>query len=367
MEIKTSKTELVKALTPATNAVGSKNVVAILNNVLIQANKEKECVIITGTDLEIGIRTTCNAQVVSEGVVTAPAKKLYDIVRELPDGEVEIAVGKNNAVNIRAGKAFFKVLGLEADDFPKFPELDKNQFFEIDQKTLKHCLSATVFSVSRDEARYTLNGVLMAVRNGAARFVATDGKRLAFVQKEVNLPKEVILETIIPTKAVFELTKTLSETGIVRVAYSQNQILFEFDGTAIISRLIEGKFPNYEQVIPKEQKTSTQIHRETFLSAVRRMAILTSQENQSVKLDFTKGKVLVSSRSPSLGEAKEELEADVTGEDLAIGFNPGYLTDILKNIDTEQVSLSMGGPDKPGLFKKDDGYLYVVMPMQLTY
>ena len=367
MDIKVQKTDFLKAVSLTAGAVSSKGAVPVLNNILLQANKEMEQIVLTGTDLEIGIRTNCQAQVILEGSITIPAKKLFDIVRELPEGEIDIAVTKNNAVNIKAKKAYFKIMGLGAEDFPKLPEPTPNQTFELDQAILKHCLGLTSFAISHDETRYTLNGVLIALKNGMARFVATDGKRLAFVEKKVDLLKDISIDAIIPAKTVLELLKNLPGQGKVKVMYSQNQILFQLEGTTIVSRLIEGKFPNYEQVIPKETKTNTQLNRQDFLSAIKRISLLTSQENQTVKLDFTKGRVLVSSRSPNLGEAKEELEAEVLGEDLAIGFNPNYLTDILKNLDVDQISLSLTGPDKPGLFKKNDEYLYVVMPMQLTY
>ena len=245
MEIKINKNDFVKTLSLTTAVVGSKNTIPILNNILIRTNKPQDQITVIGTDLEIGVQSTCPAQITTEGAVTMPAKKFYDIIRELPESEIEIVVGKNNAVNIKAKKTFFKILGLAADDFPEPPEFTRQELFEIEQKTLKHCLSATVFAVSHDEARYTLNGILIMVKNGHIRFVATDGKRLAFVEKEINLPKTLTLEAIIPAKAVFELAKNLSETGTAKIAYSQNQILFEFDGTTVISRLIEGKFPNY--------------------------------------------------------------------------------------------------------------------------
>jgi len=223
--------------------------------------------------------------------------------------------------------------------------------------------------MTRDEARYTLNGVLLIFRSTFVRFVATDGKRLATTEKKLNLTNDVNMEVIVPAKTVFELIKTLSDEGgerKIKILFAQNQIIFRLSKTTFISRLIEGRFPNYEQVIPKEEKTSAKVKREEFLSAMRRVAILTSQENQAAKLDFTKGRIMFSSRSPNLGESKEEIQADVSGDDLTIGFNPNYVIEALKNLDTEEVLLSLSEPDKPGLIKTDSGYLYVVMPMQLS-
>ena len=364
VQLKVRKDELLKSLTIVLGAVGTKNTLPILNNILIQTDGPDR-ILLTATDLELGIRTKCPATVALQGSITVPAKKLYEIVRELGSGELEITVAKNNAVNIKANRSFFKIMGLEADDFPKLPEPAAGQPFELDQQTLKQCLTLTVFAISRDEARYALNGVLVILRNGSARFVATDGKRLASIEKDVELPKDLNLEAIIPAKTLFELIKVLSEgEGKVKIASAQNQIIFQVRETVFISRLIEGRFPNYEQVIPKEEKTTSQINRQELLSAMKRVALLTSQENQSVKLDFIQGKLLISSRSPN-GEAKEDVQAQVTGEDVTVGFNPNYIIDALKNLDMENISFCVTEPDKPGLIKTQEGYLYVVMPMQL--
>ena len=366
IQIKAQRDELLKALTTVMGAISSKNTLPILNNILLQTDGP-DTLIVMGTDLELGIKTRCAADVGLQGAVTAPARKLYEIVRELTPGDVEITVAKNNAVNIRTSKSFFKIMGLEPDDFPKLPEPTLEQSFELDQQVLKQCLALTSFAISRDETRYTLNGVLMILKNKKMRFVATDGKRLASIEKDADLANDIVLEAIVPAKTVSELIKAIAdEAGKVRIMYTQNQIIFQLTETTFISRLIEGRFPNYEQVIPKDQKTTVQANRQELLSAMKRVSLLTSQENQSVKLDFTKGHLLISSRSPNLGEAKEEMSAEVTGEDITIGFNPSYVIDVLKNLGTEQIFLSMTDPDKPGLIKTEDGYLYVVMPMQLS-
>ncbi len=366
IQIKVQKDDFLKAITTVSGAISSKATLPILNNILIQSDGPDQ-ILLTGTDLELGIRTQCPATVSLQGSVTVPAKKLYEIVRELTPGEIEVTVAKNNAVNIKTNKSFFKIMGLEPDDFPKLPELTPEQSFELDQQVLKQCLALTSFAISRDETRYTLNGVLVILRNKTARFVATDGKRLASIEKNLNLSSDVMLEAIIPLKTVSELIKALSDgEGKAKVVCAQNQIIFQLNKTTFVSRLIEGRFPNYEQVIPKDEKTTARVNRQELLSAMKRVSLLTSQENQSVKLDFIKGRVLISSRSPNLGEAKEEVQAEVTGDNLAIGFNPSYVIDVLKNVDVEEVLLSMTEPDKPGLIKSEDGYQYVVMPMQLS-
>jgi DNA polymerase-3 subunit beta len=198
------------------------------------------------------------------------------------------------------------------------------------------------------------------------RFVATDGRRLAFVQKALDQEIKTPAEIIVPTKATQELSKILGREGTVKITCTKNQAIFYFGKTTLVTRLIEGHFPNYEQVIPKEEKMVSRVGREELLQAIRRAAILTSPESQLVKFDFLKDRVLISSRTPNLGEAREEVAAEGKGGELAIGFNPAYLLDVLKNLDIDTVSFCLSDPDKPGLLRGKDDYLYVVMPMQLN-
>lgn len=365
METTVQKQSFLKAVAQVSSVTSSRtNTLPILENILIETRGEDQ-LFLMGTDLEILITATTPAKVQKEGSITIPAKKLHDIIKELPEGEIEIVVAKNNAVNIKSNKAYFKIMGLSKDDYPKFPDVNQEDIIEIEQSLIKNSLSLTIFAISRDETRYVLNGVLISIKENHIRFVATDGRRLAFIDKELPKNTSKDFEMILPTKAAQELLKLLSWEGTVQITPLQNQVLFRFGDTHLISRLIEGHFPNYEQVIPKEEKTVTVADREEFLQAVRRASLLTSTEAPAVKLDFVKGKILVSSRSPNLGEAKEELPAEVTGGELAIGFNPNYLIDVLKNLDIDQISLSLTDADKPGLLKGKDGYLYVIMPMQL--
>lgn len=365
MKLKANKEALLKAISVVDGAVSSRATLPILSNILIETTGKNQ-IKITGTDLEIGIVCQLPIDVQEEGSVTVPAKKLYDIVRELSQGDLEFIVAKNNTITIKNDKSHFKIMGLPKDDFPKLPDPDFDNCLEIDQKTLKESFNLTTFAVSHDETRFVLNGVLCQIKAGKMKIVATDGRRLAFVQKEIKTPNQFSFEGIIPSKTVQELNKLMSGQGEMKIIPLKNQIMFHFGDIWVISRLIEGHFPNYEQVIPKEEKTISTVDRETFLSAVRRASLLTSPESQSVKLDVLKNKLLISSRCPNLGEAREEVEASTEGEDLVIGFNPGYLIDVLKNLDVEKISLGLTNSDKPGMVKGKDNYLCVIMPMQLT-
>ena len=341
------------------------NTLPILGNILIESKSPSE-LLLAGTDLELGISTTLEVEGKTEGSVTLPGKKLFEILKELPPGKVEVTVAKNNAVNIKAGKAIFKIMGLAKDDFPKLPEPDLSEAIEIEQAIFKECLKLTSFAISRDETRYVLNGIYIQILQNLIRFVATDGRRLAFVQKKIEKETKNTAEMIVPTKAIQELSKILGREGTVKVIPTKNQAIFHFGNTVLVTRLIEGHFPNYEQVIPKEEKTISQVSREELLQAVRRAALLTSPDSQFVKFDFLKDRVLISSRTPNVGEVKEEVLAEVKGGELAIGFNPAYLLDVLKNLDIDTVSFCLSEPDKPGLLRGKDDYLYVVMPMQLN-
>lgn len=366
MEIQILKSDLLKAIGMVGGVAAQKaNTLPILGNILLETTPEKNLRLV-GTDLEVGISTTVPAKVIKEGSITVPAKKISEIIRELPEGEIEITVAKNNAVNIRAGKAYFKIMGLSKEDYPKLPEWSRSEAIEIDQSLVKESLSLTAFAISYDETRYVLNGVLISIKKNKACFVSTDGRRLAYIEKDFENKNGRDFEMIVPVKAVHELLKMLSWEGKVQIIPSQNQVVFNFGETFLVSRLIEGHFPNYEQVIPKGEKTTSLASREELLQAIRRTSLLTSPDSPAVKLDFVRGKILISSRSPNLGEAKEELPADVTGDEIAIGFNPHYLIDVLKNLEIEKISLSLTDPDKPGLLRGKDGYFYVVMPMQLN-
>jgi len=366
MQFSVDKSKFLQAVGLVSGVASQKpNTLPILGNILLELKEGNELLLV-GTDLELGISTLLEVEKTKEGTITVLGKKLHEILRELPPGPVEVEVAKNNAVNIKAGKALFKIMGLGKDDFPKLPESNLEGAVEIEQQIFKECLALTSFAISHDETRYVLNGVYIQLSGNQIKFIATDGRRLAFVQKKLEKETQNTIEMIVPTKATQELAKILGEQGTAKIVPTKNQAVFHIGKTTLVTRLIEGHFPNYEQVIPKDEKTTSSLKREDLLQAVRRAALLTSADSQLVKFDFLKDRVLVSSRTPNLGEAREEVSAEVNGGELAIGFNPAYLLDVLKNLDVDTVSFSLTEPDKPGLLKGKDDYLYVIMPMQLN-
>jgi len=249
------------------------------------------------------------------------------------------------------------------------PEFKDKESIIIPQPLLKRMLAMTSFAMSFDQTRYVLNGSLFVMGPKTIRVVATDGRRMSMVESALQLPKDFEKnpkQIIVPAKAIAELLKTLGTEGDAKIIISENQALFNLGSTTIISRLIEGEFPKYEQVVPKESKDKLKVSRESLLLAVKRASILTSQESQAIKLEIFKDKLVISKVTPELGESREELPVSYSGPGLVIGFNPGYLLDVLKNMDKPDVALELSSPEKPGVIRTDDGYVYVVLPMQIT-
>jgi DNA polymerase-3 subunit beta len=332
--------------------------------VLVEAFDEK--LLLMATDLDMGIISTIPLKPNTTGSITIPAKKFSDIIKELPESEISVSVKKNNLVNIECQKGVFKMMGLPKDEFPQLPEFKDKDAITIQQKKLKDMLAKTSFAMSRDETRYVLNGILFIIKPSFIRLVATDGRRLAVAESKMQLPKTQERKMILPTKAVGELTKILGDDGEVKVAFSENQVSFDVGATKLVSRLIEGEFPNYEQVIPKETKEKIGIQRQLFLAALRRAALFTNTDSLAIKIEAAKDRVVLSKSTPYIGEAREEMAADYKGKEISIGFNPDYLIDALKSIDAEMIDFEVADPEKPGVIRMGDEYVYVVLPMQLA-
>jgi len=365
MQFETKKDDFLKGLQTVQNAIPQKNTLPILANLLLETDKDR--VKLTATDLDIGISSRVSTKLKAEGSITVPAKKLLDIIKELPDeNTVTILLKKNNMITIDCGKAHFKIIGLPKDEFPQLPEFKNKESLTIPQKLLKEILTLTNFAVSKDETRYVLNGVLFIIKKDKIRTVATDGKRLALAEKK--LPEKTLLDkrAIVPAKTVQEVSRMLQEEGDVKIQFSESQIFFDLGTTNIISRLIEGDFPNYEQVIPEEKEEKAEIDRQQFLAAVKRANLFTNPDSLAVKVDVSKNKMIISKNAPFIGEVKEEMPIKYNGKAMSIGFNPSYVIDVLKNLTDDEIGLELEGPDGPGVIRKGGEYIYVVLPMQLT-
>ena len=366
MDFKVTKDALVEGIQIVQNAVSQKSSLPILSNVLLEAeNNELK---LTATDLDMGICATIPIQIEQAGAITVPAKKFFDIVKALPDAsEIIVSMKKNNFVTIKSGKAQIKIIGLPKDEFPQLPQFKDIDAITIEQSILKEMLNLTDFAISRDDTRYVLNGILLLISKDKVSMVATDGRRLANIIKP--LPSKTLIDrsVIVPSKTVQEVKRMLQEEGEVTIKFSDTQILFSFESCFVLSRLIEGEYPNYRNVIPEKSNKEVVVGRETFLAATRRASIFTDQDSMAIKLNVTKKKMTISKNTPYLGEAKEEIEIEFSGNsDIEIGFNPRYLIDVLKSIQDEEIVFELNDSNKPGVVRRGDEYIYVVLPMQLT-
>lgn len=362
MRIKIKRKDLMEAIQSLQNIVSVRTTLPVLANFLIET--QKDSLKMVATDLDIGISKITPAEIQEEGKITIPAKRFAEIIRELPEeGEINISVKKNNSIHISCENSFFKLMGIPAEEFPKIPRIEKEPDLVLSQKELKETLDLTIFAVSRDEARYILNGILFDLKEKNLNFVATDGRRLSLVSKDVE--KTGSFQIIVPLKTMQELNRLLKEEGEIKLIQSENQVCFEFNQTIIISRLIEGEFPNYRQVIPEEKRNKIKIKREPFLQAIRRVSLFTTTESLSVKLEVLKDKMIISKIISEIGEAREEIPIEYGGKEIVIGFNPHYLMDVLKSVKEEEIPLELEDSDKPGVIRLPY-YIHIVLPMQLV-
>ncbi len=370
MRINVTKESLLKGIQTVQNAVSTKSTLPILSHVLIEA--KKQTIRLTSTDLEIGVSVLVEGEVLEEGATTAPARKFSEIVKELPAQEpIRISLKKGQSIHIESGKSFFRLMGLAKEDFPQLPEFSSpsakgGDWVKIPQKTLKNMIQLTSFAMSHDDARYILNGIFFSFQNKLLKLVATDGRRLALVDQEIPELGGGKREMIVPMKTIHELSRNLGDEGEVLFCFKENQIQINLGVVTITSRLIEGEYPNYEQVIPKKIKEELKVGTQDFLQATRRANILTNQESQAVKINIIKDRMIITKNTPDLGEVREELEVDYKGGELAIGFNPNFLIDVLKNIEEESVRFGFIDPEKPAVIKSGDHYTYIVLPMQIS-
>lgn len=364
MKFSVSKEKLLGALQTVQNVVSTRTTLPILSNVLLRASDGK--LQLTTTDLDVGISGTAEVQVDKAGATTLPARRLATIVRELPASDVTIEVDAKNVASIRCGQSFFKILGLPEEEFPPLPKFDDAKVFTLGQQALRDALKKTSYAISTDETRYVLNGILFSFKDNKLTMVATDGRRLALVDLELEFPRSQEVEVIVPAKCVTELARLLGDEGELKMSVGENQVAFEVDGTLLVSKLIEGNYPNYRQVIPGETKERITLERELFLNAVHRVSLLASEKSNSVKLVFSKNNIEIASNTPDVGEAREALAVNYRGKDFSIAFNPDFLMAPLKSLANDEVFLDLIDEMSPGVIRINTPFLYVLMPMRIS-
>ncbi len=363
MKFKVERDSLIAAIQTVQNIITSKSALPILSNILIET--QQDGIRLTATDLDIGITCVIPVDIQEQGAITIPAKRFSDIVKEFPVDIVSVTTKKNNLVVIDSELCQFKIMGLAKEEFPKLPEFKDKKVIRVEQATLKEILALTSFAVSFDETRYILNGILFKISKGVLTLVSTDGKRLAVAEKKLSVDLDVDLSIIVPIKTIHELNRNLKEAGELSLVVGSNQALFDLGRVVIISRLIEGEFPDYKQVVPAVSENKMRIGRNQFLLAVKRAALLATQDYQAVKLEVFKNKLVISKSTPDVGEFHEELATEYQGRELVIGFNPVYLMDILKNLSDEAINLELTDGEKPGVIRIS-GYVYIVLPMRIN-
>jgi DNA polymerase-3 subunit beta len=369
MNLTISKEQIINGLQAVQNVVSNRTTLPILSNVLMRTNGER--LEFTATDLDVTISSGVEAKVKKQGASTVPVKKLFGIVRELTSADIDMEVDEKNVCSVRSGSSFYKINGLSADEFPPLTKLKDEKKVTLPQETVRTMMKRTSFAISTDESRYVLNGIYLSVKDHKLTMVATDGRRLAHVDHEVDVPEQSYGEFIVPSKTVGELNRLLQDKGEIEIRYAENQASFtlkdEKGGTVLImTKLVEGNYPNYRQVIPNETKERITLVREEFLHALRRAEIMTSEKSNSVKLNFGKNRLEITANSPEVGEAKESLAINYKGPEMAIAFNPKYVIDPLNALANEEVYLELIDELSPGVLKTNDPFLYVVMPMRLS-
>src|SRR3984885_9346593 len=369
MNLTVAKDQIINGLQAVQNIVGIRTTLPILSNVLLKGDGNR--LELTATDLDVTVSCGVEASVKKGGSATVPVKKLFGIVRELNNPEIEIEVDERNTCSVRSGASFYKINGLAAEEFPPLPKFKEDKKVVLPQEKIKGMLKKTSFAISTDESRYVLNGIFISLKEHKMTMVATDGRRLALVDEEVDVSEKSQGEFIVQAKAVNELNRLLTDKGEVEIRYSENQAAFTLKdekgfSILIITKLIEGNYPNYRQVIPGEAKERVALQREEFLHALKRAEIMTSDKSNSVKLTFTKNNLAITANSPEVGEARETLAINYKGKDMAIAFNPKYMIDPLNALPNDEVFLELIDELSRGVFKINGPFLYVVMPMRLS-
>jgi len=368
MELVVRKFDLLKELQLFQGIVERKNTIPILANVLFEA--KGDTVRLAATDLEVGLRAECKASIAKAGALTLPAKKLFEIVKELPDTDIRIDEEKSGAVKVAADRFEGRMQTMSKDDFPTLPEM-AGDGVAINRKLLREMVVKTQFAITGEDTRYFLNGALFVVRYDAMMLVATDGHRLAIVTAPREGDSKVEeMRTILPKKTLSELSRLLAEgEEDIRFARSDSHIFFRIDGRLLVSRMIDGQFPAYERVIPKNNDKRIEFERDRFQAAIRRVSLLSNERSRAVKFNIENGRVEIASQTPDLGEAREQIAVDYTGPAMTISFNAQYVLDFLGVSDSDLVAVEFKDDVSQTVMKPigttDFDYTYVVMPMRV--
>ena len=373
MEFTVSKADLVRELSLSQGVVEKKTTIPILSNVLLEARGDR--LYLTATDLELGMRTSCAARVKKEGSGTIPARKLLDYVRLLPDAEITVKFLENNWASFTCGRSRTRIAGMSRESFPELPAMAE-AIAEIPVKQLSGMIARTMFAISMEESRFTLNGALLLLADKTLTMVATDGHRLAYVQRPSDAPGSngVAYRALVPRKAMAEITKLSDEAGPdgkVRFGGDDNHLFFEFGPRLLITRKLTGNFPDYERVLPQDNTNIAKLVKDEIRGAIERVAQFADERSRAIRVQFTAGEVKVFSSALETGESEESVPGEYSGPDLEIGFNAQYLLDFLRAIPQDHVAFGLKDQKSAGELQpskseeESEIYRYVVMPMRI--
>ncbi len=368
MEFTVSKADLARELGLLHGVVEKKTTIPILSNVLVEARGDR--LVLTATDLELGMRTSCPAKVKKEGSGTIPAKKLLDYVRLLPDAEITVKFAENQWASLTCGRSRTRIAGMSRESFPELPAMPES-VARIPVKNLTAMISRTIFAISMEESRFTLNGALLLMSDKGLTMVATDGHRLAYTHSETT--GQGSYRSLVPRKAMTEITRLadgVGEDGQAGFAGDDNHLFFEFGPRLLITRKLTGNFPDYDRVLPQDNTNIAVVSKDEAKAGIERVAQFADERSKAIRVQFTAGEIRVFASALETGESEESIPSEYNGPDLEIGFNAQYLLDFLRAVPQEQVAFSLkdqksAGELQPAGTDARDEYRYVVMPMRI--
>ncbi len=372
MEITVSKTNLLKELTATQGVVERKTTIPILANFLFEASGDK--LSITATDLDLSLRTSCPAKVKKDGSCTIPARKLHDYVKLLGDGEITIKLLENHWVQIRSGRSNTRMVGMARANFPALPLFPSESAIRIPAQVVRNLIAKTIFSISNEESRYTLNGALMVLKPESIVMVATDGHRLAHIEhNNSKLTVNGEMKVLVPKKAMAELSILLGDTEIQEVEFARDEatLFFRIGARLLTSRQLTGQFPNYEAVLPRDNNKAVTVHCDELTGAIQRVAQFADERSNAIRLRLEKSELKISSSNTETGESEDSLETSYEGDPMVIGFNSQYLLEFLKVVTSGDVRFEFKDAQSAGQLRPDEAtdsefkYRYIIMPMRI--
>ena len=364
MKFKITRSKFLEEIKTVQNIVPSKGALQIIQNILLEADGGK--LYLTTTDLDISIRSVVDCEVEKEGKTTLPAKLLSNMIAKAPEGIVEIEVDAQDRAVIKAGSSTSKLTGMSVEDYPTLPTDSDSFEYVLPQITLREMLRKTAYAASQDDTRKTLKGVLTSFSGGKLTMVATDGRRLAMVEHEIELPADAEKDVILPSKVVGELQRSLTSDGDVRITIEKTQIAFKMGTTKVYSKLLDEVYPNYRQVIPAECEEHIKVDRQLLLSALDRASVMTMEESSSTRLTFDSNQLIVSSSAAEVGEVRDIVPIKYDGKKIDIVFNPNFVMDPLKAIDEDEITIELNNGSSPAMIKCSVLFIYVMMPLRIN-